>query len=68
MWKKLTMCHKKTKNKHWLEYAKDSYSNSIINDTKKTLHMLRLYIPLSMFWSLFDQQVNITLQSTFCVY
>jgi len=58
LWKRLTSRYDETKNKHWLELAKDSFSNEIINDTKKTLHMLCLYIPLSVFWSLFDQQVN----------
>jgi len=59
LWKQLTSCDK-TKNEHWLEFAKNSFPNDIINDTKKTLHILCLYIPLSIFWSLFDQQVNIT--------
>lgn len=58
LWKRLTSRCKETKNKHWLESAKDSFSNETINDTKKTLHILCLYIPLSVFWSLFDQQVN----------
>ncbi|KAF0762246.1 peptide transporter family 1-like, partial [Aphis craccivora] len=56
LWKRLTSPCKETKNKHWLELAKDSFSNETINDTKKTLHILYLYIPLSVFWSLFDQQ------------
>ncbi|XP_050054253.1 peptide transporter family 1-like isoform X4 [Aphis gossypii] len=56
LWKRLTSRCKETKNKHWLESAKDSFSNETINDTKKTLHILYLYIPLSVFWSLFDQQ------------
>ncbi|XP_029343799.1 solute carrier family 15 member 2-like [Acyrthosiphon pisum] len=59
LWKQLTSPCKETKNEHWLEMAKNSFPNDIINDTKKTLHMLCLYIPLSIFWSLFDQQVNI---------
>lgn len=59
LWKQLTSPCKETKNEHWLEMGKTSFPNDIINDTKKTLHMLCLYIPLSIFWSLFDQQVNI---------
>lgn len=60
LWKKLISFRKKTKKNHWLDYAEDSFSNRMtINDTKKTLHLLSLYIPLSVFWSLFDQQVNI---------
>lgn len=59
LWKQLTSPCKETKNEHWLEMAKNSFPNDIINDTKKTLHILCLYIPLSIFWSLFDQQVNI---------
>ncbi|XP_060836354.1 solute carrier family 15 member 2-like [Rhopalosiphum padi] len=56
LWKRLTSHCSETKNKHWLELAKDSFSNGIIDDTKKTLHILCFCIPLSVFWSLFHQQ------------
>jgi hypothetical protein len=46
------------KHVHWLDRAEPSFPNCVIDDTKKTLRMLSLYVPLSMFWSLFDQQVN----------
>ncbi|VVC43840.1 Proton-dependent oligopeptide transporter family [Cinara cedri] len=56
IWKKYTSCQKKTKHKHLFEYAENSFPCYIINDTKKTLYILFIYIPLSMFWSLPDQQ------------
>lgn len=59
LWEKSTCGYKKQKKcHHWLEHANDSYPPCIIDDTKKTLRMLCLNIPLAMFWSLFDQQVN----------
>lgn len=63
LWKKCTSFNRNTKTSHWKDYMRGSFPNSITNDTKKTLHMLRLYIPLSAFWSLFDQQVNINIDN-----
>lgn len=59
LWKQLTSPCKKTKNEHWLGMVKNTFPNDIINDTKKTLHMLCLYIPLSIFWSLFDLPLKV---------
>ncbi|KAI5735830.1 hypothetical protein M8J77_023203 [Diaphorina citri] len=41
---------------HWLDYADDKYSNKIINDIKILLRVLVLFVPLPVFWALFDQQ------------
>jgi len=57
--RQLRSCYKKTNGNQWLKYANDAPTEYIVNDTKKTLYMLRLYVPLSIFLSLFDQQVNI---------
>lgn len=44
------------KREHWLDYADDKYDKTLINDTKATLRVLFLYLPLPFFWALFDQQ------------
>ncbi|KAM8858259.1 solute carrier family 15 member 2 [Synchiropus picturatus] len=41
---------------HWLDWAQDSYSKRLIQEIKMVLRVLVLYIPLPMFWALFDQQ------------
>lgn len=44
------------KEKHWLDHASDKYGSQLVNDIKATLHVLVLYIPLPIFWTLYDQQ------------
>ncbi|XP_069688352.1 peptide transporter family 1 isoform X4 [Periplaneta americana] len=46
----------KEKREHWLDYADDTYDRTLIEDTKATLRVLFLYLPLPIFWALFDQQ------------
>ncbi|XP_063920030.1 peptide transporter family 1-like [Zophobas morio] len=46
----------RNKRKHWLHTARDKYSGKLISDMKKVFAVLFLYIPLPIFWSLFDQQ------------
>jgi len=49
----------KERNKeHWLDYAEDGTRerSQIIRDIKYVLKVLVIYIPLPLFWSLFDQQ------------
>lgn len=48
--------NKVEKRDHWLEYADDTYDKTLIDDTKATLRVLFLYLPLPFFWALFDQQ------------
>uniref|UniRef100_UPI0037E72B33 solute carrier family 15 member 2 n=1 Tax=Semicossyphus pulcher TaxID=241346 RepID=UPI0037E72B33 len=51
--------------KHWLDYAEDKYSKRLIQEIKMVLRVLVLFIPLPMFWALFDQQGSRwTLQAT----
>uniref|UniRef100_A0A8C7YGI0 Solute carrier family 15 member 2 n=1 Tax=Oryzias sinensis TaxID=183150 RepID=A0A8C7YGI0_9TELE len=45
------------KRKHWLDWAEEKYSKRLIQEVKMVLRVLVLYIPLPMFWALFDQQV-----------
>ncbi|NXH53972.1 S15A1 protein, partial [Rhabdornis inornatus] len=53
------------KREHWLDWASDKYSKRLIAQTKMVLRVLFLYIPLPMFWAVFDQQGSRwTLQAT----
>ena len=48
---------KDSKKEHWLDYASDKYDNVLIADTKAVLQVLLLFVPLPVFWALYDQQV-----------
>uniref|UniRef100_A0A3Q2QRX4 Solute carrier family 15 member 2 n=1 Tax=Fundulus heteroclitus TaxID=8078 RepID=A0A3Q2QRX4_FUNHE len=53
------------KRTHWLDWAEDKYPKRLIQEIKMVLRVLVLYIPLPMFWALFDQQGSRwTLQAT----
>ncbi|XP_055536009.1 peptide transporter family 1-like [Wyeomyia smithii] len=41
---------------HWLDYAEAKYGRQIVADIKSLMKILILYIPLPVFWALFDQQ------------
>lgn len=41
---------------HWLDYAEPKYGKQLVQEIKALLRILVLYIPLPMFWALFDQQ------------
>lgn len=41
---------------HWLDYAEEKYGKKLVKETKILLKILVLYIPLPLFWALFDQQ------------
>lgn len=47
---------KTEKKEHWLDYAEEKYGKRLVEDIKATLKVLFLYIPLPIFWALFDQQ------------
>ncbi|KAI4805365.1 hypothetical protein KUCAC02_009987, partial [Chaenocephalus aceratus] len=54
-----------SQKKHWLDWAEEKYSKRLIQEIKMVLRVCLLYIPLPMFWALFDQQGSRwTLQST----
>ncbi|TRY84832.1 hypothetical protein DNTS_002276 [Danionella cerebrum] len=56
---------KSPKRKHWLDWAEEKYSKRLIQEIKMVCRVLLLYIPLPMFWALFDQQGSRwTLQAT----
>ncbi|XP_071574991.1 solute carrier family 15 member 1 isoform X2 [Temnothorax nylanderi] len=47
---------KEGKRDHWLDHADDIYDNKLIEDIKVSLRVLKLFIPLPIFWALYDQQ------------
>ncbi|XP_051840005.1 solute carrier family 15 member 1 [Antechinus flavipes] len=53
------------KREHWLDWAKEKYDERLITQIKMVVKVMFLYIPLPMFWALFDQQGSRwTLQAT----
>ncbi|XP_008514493.1 solute carrier family 15 member 1 [Equus przewalskii] len=53
------------KREHWLDWAKEKYDERLISQIKMVTRVMFLYIPLPMFWALFDQQGSRwTLQAT----
>ncbi|XP_055337152.1 solute carrier family 15 member 2-like [Paramacrobiotus metropolitanus] len=42
--------------KHWLDYASDKYDAAFISDVKKVMPVLKMFLPLPIFWTLFDQK------------
>ncbi|XP_072541890.1 solute carrier family 15 member 1 [Salminus brasiliensis] len=53
------------KRAHWLDWADEKYDKLLIAQIKMVLKVLFLYIPLPMFWTLFDQKGSRwTLQAT----
>ncbi|XP_048196536.1 solute carrier family 15 member 1 [Perognathus longimembris pacificus] len=53
------------KREHWLDWASEKYDDRLISQIKMVTKVMFLYIPLPMFWALFDQQGSRwTLQAT----
>ncbi|XP_071602770.1 solute carrier family 15 member 2 isoform X5 [Heliangelus exortis] len=50
------------KRAHWLDWASEKYSKQLIGEVKMVTRVLFLFIPLPMFWALFDQQGIYVLQ------
>ena len=40
---------------HWMDLAKDKYEPQLVEDVKCVLRVLVLYLPLPVWWALFDQ-------------
>ncbi|XP_050976105.1 solute carrier family 15 member 1 [Labeo rohita] len=56
---------KHPKREHWMDWADEKYDKLLIAQIKMVLKVLFLYIPLPMFWTLFDQKGSRwTLQAT----
>lgn len=45
------------KQDHWLDHASDKFDQQLIKDIKQVFHVLVLYLPIPIFWALYDQQV-----------
>lgn len=41
---------------HWLDYSITKYGQQLVNESKILLNILYLFIPLPLFWALYDQQ------------
>uniref|UniRef100_A0A7N6B646 Solute carrier family 15 member 1a n=1 Tax=Anabas testudineus TaxID=64144 RepID=A0A7N6B646_ANATE len=50
------------KRQHWMDWAEEKYDKLLIAQIKMVLKVLFLYIPLPMFWTLFDQKGLIVIQ------
>ncbi|XP_057379153.1 solute carrier family 15 member 1-like [Daphnia carinata] len=44
------------KHDHWLDYALDKFDKQLIEDVKRVLAVGFVFIPLPVFWALYDQQ------------
>ena len=44
------------KKEHWMDWAGDAYNAQLIQDIKAMFKVLFMFLPLPVFWSLFDQQ------------
>uniref|UniRef100_A0AAR2L4N0 Solute carrier family 15 member 1 n=1 Tax=Pygocentrus nattereri TaxID=42514 RepID=A0AAR2L4N0_PYGNA len=51
------------KREHWMDWANEKYDKLLIAQVKMVLKVLFLYIPLPMFWALFDQKCSLALKS-----
>lgn len=48
------------KKNHWLDYAEDRFDKQLIKDVKALVKILFVFLPLPIFWALYDQQGNKT--------
>lgn len=46
------------KHDHWLDFASDKFEKQLIEDVKRVLSVSFVFIPLPVFWALYDQQVK----------
>lgn len=44
------------KKDHWLDHSVKKYGQHFVNDIKAALKVLVMYLPLPIFWALYDQQ------------
>lgn len=44
------------KKDHWLDHADDRFGEKLRMDIKAVLRVLLLFVPLPIFWALYDQQ------------
>lgn len=53
---RLKNCGSGIKKDHWIEWASDEYSPILKSDIKALFKVLFMFLPLPVFWTLFDQQ------------
>lgn len=41
---------------HWLDYSEPKFGQQLVNESKILLNIIVLFIPLPLFWALYDQQ------------
>lgn len=46
----------KVQRNHWLDYADTKYEAQLIEDTKKILKILKLFLPIPILWAVYMQQ------------
>lgn len=44
------------KKEHWLDYADHKFGEKLISDVKALFKILFVFLPLPIFWALYDQQ------------
>lgn len=44
------------KKEHWMDFAKKDYDSHLVEDIKALFKVLFMFLPLPVFWTLFDQQ------------
>lgn len=44
------------KKEHWMDFAKEDYGSRMVEDVKALFKVLFMFLPLPVFWTLFDQQ------------
>lgn len=48
--------HKSPQKAHWLDYAEEKYGLTSIAETKTVVNILKLYLPLPIYWAVYTQQ------------
>jgi hypothetical protein len=46
------------KHESYLDYAKNAYGDAFVEDVKALQGVIYVFLPVPVFWSLFDQQVG----------
>jgi solute carrier family 15 oligopeptide transporter 1 len=52
----MTRDRKLERKSHWLEYAAVKYDQQLINDSKKVLKILVIFVPIPVYWAVYMQQ------------
>ena len=52
----IILLFKGEKKDHWMDWAGDKYDAQLIQDIKAMFKVLFMFLPLPVFWTLFDQQ------------